>query len=436
MPKEKDLVTSSIGRFFKVSGLVSKVGYSLVGDKVLNIFLGKDSAQKRKIDTWVKNGQRIFETLGNLKGGIMKVGQMLSIQEGLLPPEFIKIIRNLQKNAPPIQFKRIRQVLEKSIPDYQSKFREIDPTPFATASIGQVHRAELFSGEQVILKIQFPDIDTIIKSDLDNLKFLFKILSSTVFKMDIDPIWKEIKNNLLEELDYSLEARTQLEYHEFFKGHDFLIVPKPLVDLSTRHVLVSNFESGLSIDEIELYDQEQKNQWAQSLVKLYAMQIFQMGKIHTDPHPGNYNFLSGGRIILYDFGSAKKMPVFLVKAYKAGVKAYRANRLTEEITPILLNAQISYRDGRPLEQEKIQTYLDLFLPVFTERFHFSKKDPFVKKLVELGKQNWSLSIDVVFPADIVLIDRSYAGLLGNLTTLNASAEWGKIFTESLQSISK
>ncbi|MCB1156143.1 MAG: hypothetical protein KDK45_01465, partial [Leptospiraceae bacterium] len=185
--------------------MVSNVGFSILGNGTLNLFSSEVKKAQRNAEFWFNNGQKILETLGKLKGGAMKIGQMLSLQEGLMPPELLQVIQLLQKEAPPLPFSTMETVLKEDFPDYKEIFSTIEEKPFASASIGQVHRGTLKDGREVAIKIQYPQIDEIIKSDLKNLRVLFKLLFSTFLKINIESIWEELNRQLLYELDYQME---------------------------------------------------------------------------------------------------------------------------------------------------------------------------------------------------------------------------------------
>jgi len=234
----------------KMSGLVSRVGLSLLSDKTLNIFLNNASKEKRQEKSWIKNAQRLAETLGELKGGVMKIGQMISLQEGLFPKEFTQILGMLQKEAPPVAFETLLQVVEQDLPEYKKVIASIEPQAFASASIGQVHIAHLHDGTKAALKIQYPNMDKVIESDLKNLKSLFKLLGSMFLKMDMEAVWDEVRTQLSREVDYKLEAENQEIFRKLFKDSDLVIIPRVIPEASSRHVLCTVFHQGESIEKV------------------------------------------------------------------------------------------------------------------------------------------------------------------------------------------
>ena len=165
MAKKDDLITSAVGRFVRLGGLMGRVGASVIGSKAVNLVAPADSKEARTTDNLVKNAIRIVETLGELKGAAMKVGQMMSLHEALLPPEVVAVLRALQKEAPSVPFEVMEFEIKGEIENFDEIFESLEPEAFAAASIGQVHRAVLKDGRKVAVKIQYPLIEEIIRAD-------------------------------------------------------------------------------------------------------------------------------------------------------------------------------------------------------------------------------------------------------------------------------
>ena len=182
-----DLITSAFGRFVRVGGLVGRVGVSMLGEQAAGLFREGPVRQLKKADNAVRNAARIAETLGQMKGAAMKVGQMLSLHEGLLPPEVSAILSTLQKEAPSVSFDVMERQLRRELDDFDALFESLEPEAFAAASIGQVHRGVLRDGREVAVKIQYPDADRMVKADLVNLKVLLGNLVGLFTDIDFDP---------------------------------------------------------------------------------------------------------------------------------------------------------------------------------------------------------------------------------------------------------
>jgi predicted unusual protein kinase regulating ubiquinone biosynthesis (AarF/ABC1/UbiB family) len=167
---DKEMITSALHRFVKLGGLAGRVGASVVGNQVMDLARSEPSRQLQKTENLVRNAIRIVETLGELKGAAMKIGQMLSLHEEMLPPEVAEVLRSLQKEAPRVPSEVMEYEIKGALEDYDELFESLDFEAFAAASIGQVHRGVLRDGRKVAVKIQYPLIDEIVKADLKNLK--------------------------------------------------------------------------------------------------------------------------------------------------------------------------------------------------------------------------------------------------------------------------
>jgi predicted unusual protein kinase regulating ubiquinone biosynthesis (AarF/ABC1/UbiB family) len=186
------LPTSSLERLLRLTGLVGRVGASLASTRLLALVQAEATRQARRSDALLRNATRIVETLGRMKGGAMKAGQMLSLHADLLPPEVSEVLRALQKEAPRVPAEVMEYEVQGALgPRYERLFRSFDREAFAAASIGQVHRAVLRDGREVAVKVQYPMIREIIEADLRNLRTLFGAMVGLVSDIDFAPIWRE-----------------------------------------------------------------------------------------------------------------------------------------------------------------------------------------------------------------------------------------------------
>ena len=218
---------------------------SLAGERAVSFFLSDPIAQARQTEKMMLNALRATEALGQLKGAAMKAGQMLSVHEGLLPKEVNEVLRTLQSDAPVVPFERMEAVLRKEIPDFDQHFARLDPEAIAAASIGQVYRAQLKDGRDVAVKVQYPDIDKVVRSDLKNLKKLFGSLVAMMTDIEFDAMWEELKVHLLEELDYHQEAENIRRMGDLHSDLPEILVPAVLEEISTQRVLTMEYLPGI-----------------------------------------------------------------------------------------------------------------------------------------------------------------------------------------------
>jgi predicted unusual protein kinase regulating ubiquinone biosynthesis (AarF/ABC1/UbiB family) len=423
------LLTKPYQRALKLGSLAGRVGVSVIGNRTFNLFRTDISKEVHKANNLIKNAQRTVKTLGSMKGGAMKIGQMLSLHEGLFPPEITAIFSTLQKEAPAIAFEEMHAQVKNELKDQYHLFANIHPEPYAAASIGQVHVGELTDGRQVVIKIQYPKIDQVIRADLKNLKNVLGKLFAMFSSIEWDPIWEELKARLLEELDYKNEAGNIARMRELNKNVSEIIIPDVIEPLCSERVLTMTRVDGISpkMACTDIYPQTIKDRWGQILFEHLNRSIFVNRLLHADPNFGNFAFKTDGKIILYDFGCVKQIPDYILTAFKALSLAVLDNQI-ERIPEILLKMGVYKGDGQPLPLDMIEPYYQMFCEAFRASpvYIFGEDRTFYQKLIELGRANLPRSHDVAVPKDIIFIDRTVVGTIGNLRKLYAGGPWEKI----------
>ena len=419
--------TSSIGRFVKLSSLMGRVGASVLTERAVDFAMAGPTRQVRRTENLVRNAVRIVETLGEMKGAAMKVGQMLSLHEGMLPAEVAEILRDLQQEAPRVPPEVMRFELEGSLGGkVEDLFLEFEEEAYAAASIGQVHRARLHDGRRVAVKIQYPLIDEIVRADLKNLKRLLGSLFALLSEGDFEPLWAEVRDRLLEELDYENEARNIKQTAELYTGESDLIIPSVVDELSTQRVLTMEYIHGIRPEQAcsDRFSQELRNRWGQVLFDFQMRGLFQLHWLHADPNLANFAFRDDGRVVVYDFGCIKEIPVALSDGYAALVRAVVDNR-REDIPPLLKNIGVYKTNGEPLPRGICDPYVELFGQIVRTDppYVFGQDQEMYQRIMELGAANWAEATDTYFPQDIIFIDRALAGHFGNLNRLQAAGPW-------------
>jgi predicted unusual protein kinase regulating ubiquinone biosynthesis (AarF/ABC1/UbiB family) len=281
----------------------------------------------------------------------------------------------------------------------------------------------------VAVKIQYPAIDRIVTADLKNLKRLFQSLFSLLFEADFEPLWGELRDRLLEELDYAHEAENMRQMAELYSDVPEIIIPKVIDELSTSNVLTMEFVGGIPPRRAisDRYPQELKNEWGRVLFEFQVRGLFHDRLLHADPNLANFAFLEDGRVIVYDFGCMKRIPSKIASGYSALVRAVLEDR-RQDIPDQLLDLGVFMTGPVPIPQEVIDPYFDLIFEMVREDppYTFGEDEELYGKILELGAANWSQSMDMNFPEDIIFIDRSFAGHFGNLTTLRAQGPWRQL----------
>ncbi|RME88463.1 MAG: AarF/ABC1/UbiB kinase family protein [Candidatus Hydrogenedentota bacterium] len=431
MEKDDDILSSTIGRLWKVGSMAAKMGTSFLKERVASAFSDESEKEKRQQELWAYAGELLSETMGRLKGGVMKVGQMLSLQEGLLPEEFTKILRSLQKDAVPLSFKAMEQVFYEDLPQADSIFESVEEKALASASVGQVHRAKLKDGRDVVIKIQYPNMPKIIASDLKNLKAIMRLIFQMLGDLDFEKIWQEISTQLMYELDYEREAQNQIEFRQWAHRHglNWLIIPEVIQEASTKRVLTTIYEPGMPLSDVKEKGIGFANQVGIKLFKLFLLQMYYFHKLHADPNAGNFAVRSTGEIILYDFGQVKEIPEYVREGYRNITLAAKDND-PEKIPDILYKLGVRYTNGNSIDKELVLKYYHVFKPlVQQEQYSFGKDDPLMKGIMELNNEHWREGMKIDFPTDLIFIDRTMAGLVGNLCTLEATIPWPSLIEE-------
>ncbi len=405
---------------------MGRVGVSFVGNTVTNVFRTPDQKQEKRSLIQTKNAARIVETLGNLKGVPMKIGQMLSLHEGLLPPEITSILSSLQQKAPSVPFVSIRGMMKKELGTRFELIDHIEPYAYAAASIGQIHKAILKDGREVVFKVQYPGIDKVIKADMKNLKGTLQMIFSMFTGLNLTPVWEELNDRLIEELDYEIEADNMERMAKLYNDDQNIIIADVIHELSSRHVLCMSFVKGISPEQAcsDEFSQDLKDVWGKRLFGFIASNLLEHHYVHADPNMANFAFRENGAIIVYDFGCVKDVPATLVNGYKRLAKSAFAKKI-EEIPEILYGMGVHKVNDEFVPDRIVADYA----PVLSEPFRkeppytFGEDKVIYEKMFELGSIHWHESLELVFPKDIVFIDRAIFGHLGNLRKLKATGPW-------------
>ena len=280
-----------------------------VGRSVLHTVPGYDRARG-----WQRTGLDWFDTLGELKGAAMKLGQIAAQYRDFMPPEVAEQLARLQRDATPWPYAEILPVLETQWRQAQfERVAHIDTEAMAAASIGQVHRARLDDGTEVAIKVRYPGVADAVDADIANLSRLFKMARFIPARgKDIDAIMAELRERFIEETDY----RQELAHLETLRTLELpgFVLPEPIPDLCNEAVMVTTLVESAPIDSAGAAI-------GQTVCEAICLQVFTHGIIHADPHPGNFGITADGRIALYDFGCIKRFDLASRKAMRDVVAA-------------------------------------------------------------------------------------------------------------------
>ena len=426
---------SMLTRNTELVRLGAKVGATYASASARKVF---SSAERRvEIDhqTELKTAAQVSERLGNMKGALMKLGQMASYLDDGLPAPMRAALSQLQASAPPMSSDLAAQVIERELGgDPHKIFIEWDPIPIASASIGQVHRAVVLdpkTGKEraVAVKVQYPGVDKAIDADLKNADLLGALLQQGFSGLDPSDMVQEVKERIREELDYSREAHNQTIFANYYSGHPYINVPEVLPTFSTSRVLTSELVNGMSFAQLMETDQEQKNLAGECLFRFVFRSLYGMHKFNGDPHPGNYIFHEDGRITFLDFGLVKhftdtEMNTFIsmVKsaAYESDVPAFR--QVLENAGMLQLNA--------PVETDEVGTYFGRFYEPVRQDQEITWTPSYASGIVRHTFDRSSpIAQYATVPKPFVFIQRINLGLYAILGELGASGNYRAISKE-------
>jgi predicted unusual protein kinase regulating ubiquinone biosynthesis (AarF/ABC1/UbiB family) len=403
--------------------------------------LGGAPAEVVMSEVQARTAAQLFKTLGELKGGAMKFGQALSIFEGALPEELAAPYREqltkLQDAAPPMSAATVHQQMTKQFgAGWKRDFQEFDDTPAASASIGQVHRGRWSDGTEVAVKVQYPGAEQALIADLKQITRLAKTFGGLLPGIDAKVLAEELRDRVVEELDYSLEAQAQAAFAEEFAGDERYVVPRVLE--SGRQAIVTEWMPGQGslATLIDRGTQEERDHFGE----LYARFMFEApartGMLHADPHPGNFRIIPGehgspGRLGVLDYGAVARLPegkmpaslgrlgrVFLEDDYEVVLAQMRQERFIKD------NIRVSPRH--------LESYLGPFMePARTDSFRFSR-DFMRAQMQRVGdprSPEMQTAVRLTLPPEYLLIHRTLTGGVGVLCQLEAEVPFRRILEE-------
>ncbi|MDC0661632.1 ABC1 kinase family protein [Marinobacter sp. SS21] len=420
----KKPVTSRSGRFFKLAGMTASVAGQYAGQRARRLFSGELDEQARS-EGYSRMADQIANTLGEMKGAVMKVGQIASQTQDFLPKEFSDALQRLQKEAPPMPFEVIVGQIESELGKPAGElFEYLQETPYAAASIGQVHRARLHDGRDVIVKVQYPGVDESCDSDLKQLRLALKL--GGLLKMpkeSVDQLFAEIRERLKEELDYDNEARNIRLFREFHEKDPWVIIPEVLDSHSRRRVLTLELVEGDHVSEVtpERYGQETINDIGHRIFTTMADQLFRFQCIHGDPHAGNFAYRPDGTIILYDFGCVKKLKPEIVESYrKALVAALHEDYQALDRHLIDLGARVESKPA--IDEAYYAMWRDILIRPFDSQGPYDFAESNIHKDVAAKTSTVFKYLDYFRPpVESIFIDRMIAGHYWMLKRLGVQA---------------
>ena len=426
--KNKPTTENSIGgrlvRYGRVSTTMAGLATKLLGEKYLGIEIKRG-----------EHAHQLTEALGNLKGPLMKVGQILATIPEALPPEYAETFQELQSNAPPMGWPFVRRRMKAELgPEWHEKFKHFEKDAAAAASLGQVHKATTHDNQNIACKLQYPDMQSAIEADLNQLKIIFSIYERYDSSIKTINIHKELSERLHEELDYNLEAKYEKLYGYMLRKENNIHVPEIIDDLSTERLLCSTWLEGERILNYKDAPAQTRNTIAMNMFRAWYVPLYYYGIIHGDPHLGNYSVRPDDYSInLLDFGCVRVFPAKFVGGvidlYHAlmeddiarAVHAYEVwgftNLTQEQIETLNIWARFLYG---PIMEDKVRPIGEVTNGIYgretAQKVHH--------KLKELGA-------GITIPREFVFMDRAALGLGSVFLHLKAEINWYRVFNEMI-----
>ena len=416
-------------RFMKLAGMTASIAGKAVSNSIKSINASEEDKLAAKSKLYQDIGLKIADTLGEMKGAVMKVGQIASQYKDIFPPEVSEAISKLQRQAPAVPFNTIQQQIEKELGKPLNQiFKSIEETPFAAASIGQVHRAVLPTGEQVVVKVQYPGVDECCESDLKQVRMALRLAG--ILKVDKklqDKLFNEIQDSLHAELNYQLEAHNLMVFGTFHQPlDDKIIIPRVYLEYSSRRVLTLSEERGESMETAGTWDQELRNQLGRRLFRLISQEIFFLNSFHCDPHPGNFAFREDGSVIVYDYGCIKTLSPDIIEVNKTLVKAAVSANISE-LEEALRQLKVRNYNGQ-IPADFYQEWIDILLSPLISDYDFAENTAH-HQAVELAKKSLKYWDSFQPSAETMMINRTISGHYWNMINLKVKDNFKPLLEE-------
>ncbi len=422
-------------RNLHIAALGVQVGGNYASTAARKMFASAERRLELDGERELRTAEAIADRLGNMKGALMKLGQMASYVDEGLPEPMRAALAELQSNAPPMSADLAAGVIERELGASPDRvFVEWDPQPIASASIGQVHRAVVVDPatgleRAVAVKVQYPGVGAAIEADLRNASLIGAILKQGFGGLDPDDMVAEIRERLIDELDYSLEAENQQAFADFYCGHPYIRVPEVIASHSTGRVLTSELVDGATWQEMVQWPQAERNLAGECLFRFVFRSLYGMHRFNGDPHPGNYLFHEGGQITFLDFGLVKRFTEAEMATFVGMVKAAAFDHDAPTFRRFVEDAGM-LRRGAPADDAEIGDYFSQFYESVRYDKVVTWSSEYASRIVRHTFDRSSpISQYATVPRAFVFIQRINLGLYALLGELRATGNYRRMAEE-------
>ncbi len=396
-----------------------------------------ESAESVNEEMRRRAAEQLFTVLGSLKGGAMKVGQTLSVLEAAMPDDLVEpyreMLARLQDAAPPMPLTDVETILARELgPRWRStKITDLSPRPVAAASIGQVHRGTWKDGRTVAVKVQYPGADAALRSDLQQIARLARLIGSFAPGLDVKAVTEELLERADEELDYALEASHQRAFADAYAGDPDVAVPA--VVAHSGHVLVTEWLDGVPLGQIiREADQDVRDAVGELYLGFTLGSPARAGMLHADPHPGNFRLTPDGRLGVVDFGAVARLP----EGFPPAIGPLVRESLEGDAEALIdgLRAEGFVRPGVAIDADELLAYVLPFIePLAHERHRFDREwlQGVSAALRDVRTPEFATSTRLNLPPEYALIHRVFLGSTAVLCQMGADIPARALMQEHL-----
>lgn len=421
---EAGIVTSRVGRTARMVGGSMRMSARHLWRRLRRAFSSAEARAELDRRAHEQSAKQALETMGQMKGALMKLGQIVSFMDESLPEAYQEQLKKLQAQAPAMSYDVVARVVREELGNEpEALFNRFDREPIAAASIGQVHRARLKDGTDVVVKVQYPGVDEAIRADLDNYGMLMAITGAVMPNVDVAPIVKELQERLTEELDYRVEARNQADFRRLFDGHESIFVPRPFPELSGKRVLVSELVGGRGFyDFLEGASDADRRRAVLALRTFVFDSIYLHGIFNGDPHPGNYLFMPDGKVAFLDFGCVKRFSEKFIADLRVLNRSYLTGSRDAYYDKCLEMGFIREGHQHKVDRGWLWDYARWFyLPILDEGQPFRFTPEYCRQATsQIFGENVKL---LNMPPEYVMMNRITFGLNSILSRMGACEDW-------------
>ena len=382
----------------------------------------------------LRTAEDIARELGNMKGALMKAGQLLSFVVEALPEPAQQALSSLYSDAPPMTAALAESVVVTELGQHpRAVFLDWSPTPVAAASIGQVHRAVTRDGREVAVKVQYPGVGEAIDADLANADVLYRMVAAFTLKgLDTKALVNELRARMRDELDYRIEAANIVTFREHFAGHPFVSLPGLVAEHSGRCVITTDWVDGMRwADFVEQASPAARQRAGESIWRFAQHSIHRLGAFNGDPHPGNYLFRLDGGVTFLDFGMVKRWSPGEWERLAPCMDAIIVHRDPERLVQSMEQSGF-LAPGHGLSAEAVYDYVSTpYRPYLVEEFTFDRdfmRDT-VQRIIDVNGPHAEVIERIDMPASFLMLDRLMWGVSALLGKLELTAPWRAMLLE-------